>query len=455
MPRPRTARRRTRAGSAVVALLAPVLVALTGCTYQAQEPGLFTQHDPQPSTGPSPESSPTSSLTQRRYPEPDGGGQLPVLGQRVWVSGEGLAIPVRIAVHAVRRFEGGTVLDWSVTPLATSEHRAGTEVPASLSLGLNRFDEGNTNIFLIDAARHRVYRPLTAISPNAQQHCLCAPLWVAQRQLRFGVTTVLQVAYPVLPADVGRVDVDVMTVPVFSQLPVTPIGEVPRPGISVDLSRAPDPVKPTVWTAPFPYPAPPGQKLRIGINQVLAGPNLTSIEWTVQTLTPGTAINSILEPPVVARDSTSAYDFADGYASGARIVAVNGRSHSPLAALSMTTELNGLGRQECLCTDMRLWSTGLQDAGGQVSVVTNVAVLPSYRRTVDINFPGLPTLHDVPITRAPDAAAASAGAVATPPKTWTYRANDPPIGWSIRDWPSPTPNDRQLSGYRSTIDTLG
>ncbi len=439
----------------VVALLAFVLVALTGCTYQAQEPGLFTQQDSQPTTGQNPESSPTSSLIQLRYPEPNGGGQLPVLGQRLWVSGEGLAIPVRIAVHAVRRFDGGTVLDWSLTPPATTEHRAGTAVPASLSLGLNRFGEGNTNIFLIDAVRHRVYRPLTATAADAQQHCLCAPLWVAQRQLRFGITTVLQVAYPVLPADVERVDVDVMTVPVFSRLPVTPIGQVPRAGTRVDLSRAPDPVKPLVWTAPFPYPAPPGQKLRIGIDQVLAGPDLTSIEWTVQTFTPGTAINSILEPPVVARDSTAAYDFADGYASGARIVAVNGRSRSPLAALSMTTELNGLGRQECLCTDMRLWTTGLQDAGGQVSVVTDVAALPSSQGTVDINFPGLPTLHDVPITRPPDTAEDSVGAVATPPKTWTYRANDPPTGWSVRDWPSPTPNDRQLSGYRSTIDTLG
>jgi hypothetical protein len=40
-----------------------------------------------------------------------------VADERTWTSADGLQIQVRIAVHAVRRVGGATVLDWSVTPI--------------------------------------------------------------------------------------------------------------------------------------------------------------------------------------------------------------------------------------------------------------------------------------------------------------------------------------------------
>jgi hypothetical protein len=40
-----------------------------------------------------------------------------VVGEATWTSADGLDITMRLAVHAVRRVPGGTVLDWSVTPL--------------------------------------------------------------------------------------------------------------------------------------------------------------------------------------------------------------------------------------------------------------------------------------------------------------------------------------------------
>ena len=55
----------------------------------------------------------------------------------------------------------------------------------------------------------------------------CSPTWIAERGLQVGVTTVLQVAFPVLPSSVGLVDVDITTVPVFTSVPVTPIGRAP------------------------------------------------------------------------------------------------------------------------------------------------------------------------------------------------------------------------------------
>ena len=55
---------------------------------------------------------------------------LPVVGEAVWTSGEGLGLTVRIAVHAVRRIPGATVLDWSVTPLSGAGLNSGDAVPA-------------------------------------------------------------------------------------------------------------------------------------------------------------------------------------------------------------------------------------------------------------------------------------------------------------------------------------
>ena len=436
--------------------MAGLLLIVSGCTYSSRELGLFGS-DPTPSTpAASPAASaPKPSLPPPNSPEPGTSTSLPVLGEQTWVSGEGLALPFRIAIHAVRRFEGGTVLDWSVTPLASPGLRAGSPLPGSAGLALTRFDQGNINIELIDVAHRRVYRPLTASAGSALQHCLCSPPWVAERDLRVGVTTMLQVAYPALPSDVALIDVDITTVPVFDSVPVTPVGRVPQPGSGVDLARPiEDDTERTIWTEPFAYPAPPGQKLQIGVDRVWAGARVTSIQWTVKTLTAGTAINSILEPPLVAPDSTSVYDYADGYASGPRIVAVDGHRRSAMNALGMTTKISGLDRTECLCTDMRLWTTGLQQAGGQVSVVTNLPALPARRQTVDLDFPGLPTLHGVPVSRAPIADAASPGTTVAVPRTWTYRVTEPPSGWTVADWPSPLPNPRQMAGYRRTVEDL-
>ena len=81
-----------------------------------------------------------------------------------------LDVPVRIAVHAVRRVPGGTVLDWSITALAGPGGAPGEQL--YLELGLyEEFD-----VSLIDAAGAKVYRP--ADQP-AVGHAACAsrPGW--------------------------------------------------------------------------------------------------------------------------------------------------------------------------------------------------------------------------------------------------------------------------------------
>jgi hypothetical protein len=84
-----------------------------------------------------------------------------VVGEAIWTSADGLDITMRLAVHAVRRVEGVTVLDWSVTPLHGAGLRPKDPLPTTANLGLSRPGEGYPDILLVDAARARVYRPLT------------------------------------------------------------------------------------------------------------------------------------------------------------------------------------------------------------------------------------------------------------------------------------------------------
>jgi hypothetical protein len=88
-----------------------VVCLITGCSYNRAEPGHFGRSITRETTAP-----PIRSVTPDKSvqtPNPD----LPVIGEATWTSADGLDITMRLAVHAVRRVPGGTVLDWSVTPL--------------------------------------------------------------------------------------------------------------------------------------------------------------------------------------------------------------------------------------------------------------------------------------------------------------------------------------------------
>src|SRR5689334_9354035 len=110
---------------------------LAGCTYSRSEPGLFP---PAPPSAP-----PTPTWT----PSPPN-LKLPVLGEAIWTTGEGLNVTVRFAVQAVRRIPGATVLDWSVTPLSAPGRALGDVLPSGVDLGLSRAGEGDVNVLLLD-----------------------------------------------------------------------------------------------------------------------------------------------------------------------------------------------------------------------------------------------------------------------------------------------------------------
>src|SRR3712207_3808483 len=104
----RGARRAARGSRFRPGLLALVLAALLGaCSYADDEPGLF---------GRTPAAAPSG--TEDPGQTPDSTAPVPVLGEATWTSVEPPGIPIRIAVHGVRRVRGGTVLDWSITALS-------------------------------------------------------------------------------------------------------------------------------------------------------------------------------------------------------------------------------------------------------------------------------------------------------------------------------------------------
>jgi hypothetical protein len=162
----RTAERPVRRRANLVVLLALVCV-VAGCTYNRAEPSLFDHPRTRDTTVPPLRSVTPVEAAQLANP------YLPVVGEAIWTSVDGLDITVRIAVHAVRRVTGGTVLDWSVTPLHGPGLQPNDPVPRTFDLGLTRPGEGYPNILLVDAARSRVYRPLTLKA--SASGCLCTP----------------------------------------------------------------------------------------------------------------------------------------------------------------------------------------------------------------------------------------------------------------------------------------
>ena len=278
-----------------LAVLASVAVlALAGCTYSTDEPGLFPS--PQPRTqAPSP--------TRSGFPPQETNPKLPVAGERIWVSGGQVPVTMRIAVHAVRRVEGATVLDWSITPLSAEGLEFGDDLPG-IELGLDRPARGNHEpaVSLLDAEAGRVYRALTHDSRQSN-HCLCTPLWYMAQQMRIGETRLLQVAFPPLArrdrlrrGQHGHGDSRSSTSrSVPSGLHRWPAGRPISP--ARPSGRKPFPSRSSSTTR-----SSPGSVQRIQVNRVWAAPGRTTLEWTLSSVTDQNS-NRILEygPPVAAR----------------------------------------------------------------------------------------------------------------------------------------------------------
>lgn len=431
-------RRRWPRSKLGAALLIGVLVA--GCSWDAEEPGLFGQRN-EPTNAHSEEPDRdwpvVQDMSRRTNPE------LPVVGERTWTSGDGIRLTVRIAVHAVRRIEGATVLDWSVTPLGAPGLGPNDIVPASIDLGLHRFDEGNTNVFLIDARQDRLYRPL--VHRNISRRCLCVPIWHMQRHLQIGRTSLLQVAYPELPRDTTAVDVDVATVAMISQVPVTPRGMVPLATGPTDLTRAPT-VRPSpAAMPPFRYPGRNGQRFQVAVDRVITSGTNTSVRWSIRSLDAGPGLEEADQLPFA--DPTSPISYNVIAASGPQL-RVGGRVWRGRLVGSTLTSARTV---ECLCSDLRIWAKSLRTPGQQVSVVTNFPGLAKDVSEVTVVLPGAGERR-VPVVRPGPAHVRSAGPQSRDVGHWRERAW--PRGWNSHNWPTPVPASEQLADYLAVTDRI-
>ena len=438
----RFARRKEIVRRRLVALLVVLGCLLAGCSYDRAEPGLFRQPMTRQTTAPP--ISPVPSAEQLPSPNPD----LPVVGEAIWTSADGLAITMRLAVHAVRRMESGTVLDWSVTPLQGASLQPKDPLPTTVDLGLSRPGEGYPDILLVDTARARVYRPLTRKGWGSL--CLCSPVTLAQRSLRIGYTTLLQVAFPALPDELATVDVHLATVPPFWRVPVTPPGMLPLASYPTDLTRSADPTPVIASTKPFSY-RPAGQRYLVMVNSVYSSSSFTSIAWTILSIEPGHGLGAASTPPFAdAAPPRRAYN---QISAGGPQIKVDAERPVWRARL-VTTKLAGLGALECLCTDLRSGSAAMRLIGQQMHVITNLPPVPPGTSSVDIVFPGLTTFTDVAVTRAPNSAFRSAGPAVREAGFWTYRAEQPQPGWRPRDWPTPLPRTEQARAFQATVDAI-
>jgi hypothetical protein len=424
-------------------IVAAALLVVAGCTYSEREPGLLDRDTPQPTVGPLSSKSPATTP-----PLPAANPKLPVAGEAVWTSADGLDVQVRFAVHAVRRVDGGTVLDWSVTPIRAPNRRPGDAVPDSIDLGLSRRWESSANIFLVDARSRTVYRPLLR-APDSD-YCLCTPIWLSQRSLRIGVTTLLQVAFPELPDALRTVDVDIPTVPQFWRVPVTPVGQVPVANRPTDLRRPAEIHSRFARSDMFRYGA-SEQVFRVRVHRVIAGGTFTSLEWAIVSVTGGDGVEAASAPPFASANAATVTAHNPVAASGPVLRVSNGASI--LHARVVTNRLTSGKADECLCTDLRSWAAVLRQPDKLATVVTNYPALRKGTQQVEVVFDGLDPMS-VMVTPASDASIRTARPVPTNPKFWRLQRSDPQTGWQTGEWPTPVPTRAQLEGYTAAVDLI-
>jgi hypothetical protein len=397
----RQRRWRRRAAALVLGLCA----AVSGCSYGAEEPGLFA---PRPTN----QETPSRPLPPRAR----AGVLLPVAGDAVWTLRVRSPLQIRVAVHAVRRVDGGTVLDWSLTPLANETTPIGSRLPAAVVKGL-----GSTEVSLIDPGRRT---RLAALADGTTGRCLCTRLDPAVARLRAGGTSLLQTAFPSLPETVQAVGVAVPLVPTFAEVPVTPIGRLPRAKAPTDLARPADQAPGQARSPVFHYP-PARQQFLVELGPVVTSDSFTSISWRVRALTAGSG-------PAVHLPVPAARRARDPDAGPSRASPTGPNDQEPVAL-----DGSGSGRVDG-------WAQLLRRPGDQIELVTTVAPTgPGNADTVDVVLPGLTTVRGVATTRAVPAATRDALTQAYPVSRWPDQM--PPAPLAVSDWPTPVPGPRMLA----------
>jgi hypothetical protein len=417
------------------------ILLLAGCSYDSSEPGLFPS--------PRPRVEHTAAPGPGFKPQPTN-PELPVLGERLWVTAfSELPITIRLAVHAVRRIEGATVLDWSITPIAAPGLGFGDSLP-TIDFGLEPANRAAAGM-LIDPAAGRVYSPLRHRSRRAFNHCLCTPMVRLQPDLRMGSTRLLQTTFPALPATLAFVDVGLATVSPIRHVPVSPVGTAPTAVAPTDLGRPEEPVRRGQGAIDFANPIGSNQRQRISVTRLLAAPGGATLEWTLTALDDQARHRVVSYGPPVAGTPPADADLASVNPASGPLLRMG---PTRLGNLWVRTTVNNRTAYECQCSDIGLWASGLRYRGVTVGLVTNYPALPSRTRTVDVEFPGFGTVQNVRAVRTEDAARNAGPAKRAETGRWTYSMDDLPYGWPTSAWPTDTPDTSELAEYESNVEPL-
>ena len=366
---------------------------------------------------------------------------LPVLADATWTSSDGLGVQVRIGVHAIRRTSGATVLDWSVTPVSAPNLEPGDPVPPTLDLGLSRPTGELPLISLLDARGGLVYRPLA--STEDRMRCVCTPLTSARTQLRVGHTTLLQVAFPALPGSSTTVDVVMATVAPFGQLPITSAGQLPVAVGPTELARPGDRRAVAVGSSDMFRYGPGEQIFRLQVNRVLASRTVTTLEWTIWSVTGGEGLDDASSPPFAERAADGLGTVAAPRASGPGLAVSTTSGRRTLRTRLVASDLPGGGPPECLCTPLDGWTSVLRRPDKPAAVVTTYPPLPAGVGRVQVRFDGLAEIS-IPVTPAPDARRRAGGVRPWTPTTWRSDALRSGPAWSSASWPTPVPHVEEL-----------
>lgn len=178
----------------------------------------------------------------------------------------------------------------------------------------------------------------------------------------------------------------------------------------------------------------------------------TALSWTTKSVTAGPGLDAATAP--LFGDAEPSHPYNAVSAAGPTLTPA-GATGPILRSRLVTTRLEGLGRLECLCSDLRwllVQRRGLlRQAGEQVSVVTVLPPLPAGTVSVDVDFPGTGRLTRVGAVSSSVADLLAGQPVPGEVGRWTVAPYD---GWSVDDWPTPLPQLKQLADFTATVDTL-
>ena len=256
----------------------------------------------------------------------------------------------------------------------------------------------------------------------------------------------------------------------MEDVPVSPIGQVQVGGDKVDLAAAAESPEELGRTSAFDYPTgereDPDSRLVAVVEEVRAGAHNTTLVWRLEAEQAGSALHShtlpvtddSLAPLLIAYKSSissgpgllpDSADPATTPINRASFSSMRAKTSKPPGTLADKDWL------QCRCSDYQNRDEPLEQAGGQLQLVTETGPLPEGTSTISVVFPGtkLPAVEGVAVT--PAEAAPEPEFEDADVDTYDVDPKDRPPALTLADWPTPLPSPESIaSTSKVVIDDL-